>query len=317
MTGINFASQCRLSLAGRVPRAALAAAALLTAMSSAGEAASGQDPEVIGRMSGIDVSSDEIRAYLQTLGAQDRAALAKDPAALSQVVRAYLARRAVLKEAVAKKWDQQPTIKAQLDRAREQALIELYLDSVSHPPDGFPTDAEVKAAYDANKAAFEVPRQFRLAQIYLVAPKEADKETGAKARTRLDEVVRKLKQKGADFAAVARAESDDKQSGQQGGEIGWLIENQMVPGIRSAVGVLAKDGISEPIRLDDGWHLIKLLETKPASIRPLAEVRESIVVQLRAERARANRQAYLTKLLEQNPPTINELALPKVLATAK
>jgi len=317
MTGINFVARCRLSLAGRVPRAALAAAALLAAMSSAGEAASGQDPEVIGRMSGIDVSSDEIRAYLQTLGAQDRAALAKDPAALSQVVRAYLARRAVLKEAVAKKWDQQPMIKVQLDRAREQALIELYLDSVSHPPDGFPTDAEVKAAYDANKAAFEVPRQFRLAQIYLVAPKEADKETEAKARTRLDEVVRKVKQKGADFAAVARAESDDKQSGQQGGEIGWLIENQMVPGIRSAVGALAKDGISEPIRLDDGWHLIKLLETKPASIRPLAEVRESIVAQLRAERARANRQAYLTKLLEQNPPTINELALPKVLATAK
>jgi hypothetical protein len=48
----------------------------------------------------------------------------------------------------------------------------------------------------------------------------------------------------------------------------------------------------------------------------LAEARESIATQLRADRARANRQAYLTKLLEQNPPTINELALPKVLAKA-
>ena len=139
----------------------------------------------------------------------------------------------------------------------------------------------------------------------------------SKARKKLDEVVVKLKQKGADFAAIARADSDDKQSGQQGGEIGWLTESQIVPGIRSAVSTLAKEGVSEPIRLDDGWHLIKLLETKPASTRPLAEVRESIVLQLRAERSRANRQAYLTKLLEQNPPTINELALPKVLATAK
>jgi len=319
MTGIHVLalSLSRLSLFRRIPHAVLALAALLAAMSSGAEAAPSQEAEVIGRMSGIDVSSDEIRAYLVTLAPQDRAVLAKDPAALSQVVRAYLARRAVLKEALAKKWDQQPMIKAQLDRAREQALIELYLDSVSHPPDGFPTDVEVKAAYDANKAAFEVPRQFRLSQIYLVAPTEADKETEAKARKKLDEVVRKLEQKGADFSAIARADSDDKQSGQQGGEIGWLTENQIVPGIRSAVNGLAKDGVSEPIRLDDGWHLIKLLETKPTSTRPLAEVRESIVAQLRAERSRASRQAYLTKLLEQNPPTINELALPKVLATAK
>jgi len=91
----------------------------------------------------------------------------------------------------------------------------------------------------------------------------------------------------------------------------------MVPGIRGPVTVLAKDGISEPIRLDDGWHLIKLLEVRAASTRPLAEVRESIASQLRADRTRANRQAYLSKLLEQNPPTINELALPKVLAKAK
>src|SRR5260370_844924 len=140
MIGIHFSalSLSRLSVARAV-------AVLLSAMSPGAEAGSSQDAEVIGRMSGIDVSSDEIRSYLQTLAPQDRAVLAKDPAALSQVVRAYLARRAVLKEALAKKWDQQPLIKAQLDRAREQGLIELYLDSVSHPPDGFPTDAEVKA----------------------------------------------------------------------------------------------------------------------------------------------------------------------------
>jgi peptidylprolyl isomerase len=316
MTRIHFSTLSRLLLALRIPHAAVAAAALLPAMSSGGEAPSSHPPEVIGRMSGIDVSSDELRAYLESLGAQDRAMLAKDPAALSQVVRAYLARRAVLKEAQAKKWDQQPTIKAQLDRAREQGLIELYLDSVSRPPDGFPTDAEVKAAYEANKAAFEVPRQFRLSQIFLVGPAETDKEGVSKARQKLDQVVAKLKQKGADFAAIARTDSDDKESAPRGGEIGWLTESQMVPGIRSAV-TLAKEGVSEPIRLDDGWHLLKVLETKPAFTRPLAEARESIATQLRADRARANRQAYLTKLLEQNPPTINELALPKVLAKAK
>src|SRR5260370_20181838 len=119
MIGIHFSalSLSRLSVARAV-------AVLLAAMSPGAEAGSSQDAEGIGRMSGIDVSSDEIRSYLQTLTPQDRAVLANDPAALSQVVRAYLARRAVLKEALATQCEQQPLIKAQLDRAPEQALLE-------------------------------------------------------------------------------------------------------------------------------------------------------------------------------------------------
>ena len=304
------AGQFRIALAS-------AAGALLASISAQAAAPSSEPAEVVGRMSGIDVSSEEIRAYLETLTLQERAALSKDPAALAQLVRAYLARRTVLKEAQAKKWDQQPANRAQLDRAREEALIDLYLDSISRPPDTFPSEAEVQAAYEANKAAFQVPRQFHLAQIYVAAPQGTDKEAEAKARRKVEELSRRLKQKGTDFAAVARAESEDKHSAAQGGEIGWLSEQQMVPGIRGPVTALTKDGISEPIRLDDGWHLIKLLEMRAASTRPLAEVRESIASQLRADRTRANRQAYLSKLLEQNPPTINELALPKVLAKAK
>src|SRR5260370_7687618 len=144
MIGIHFSalSLSRLSVARAV-------AVLLAAMSPGAEAGSSQDADVIGRMSGLYVSSDEIRSYLQTLAPQDRAVLAKDPAPLSQVVRAYLARRAVLKEALAKKWDQQPLIKAQLDRAREQGLIELYLHSLSHPPPRSPTHAPVQPPYDA------------------------------------------------------------------------------------------------------------------------------------------------------------------------
>jgi len=224
-----------------IPRAA-AAVALLAATCS--QAESSQSSEVIGRVSGIDVSSEEIRWYIETLSAQERAALAKEPAALAQVVRAYLAQRAVLKEARAKKWDQQPTIKAQLDRAREQALIELYLESVSRPPDGFPSDSELQATYDANKAAFEAPRQLRLAQIYVAVPKEIDKETELKARRKVEAITQKLKQKGSDFAAIARSESEEKESAPQGGEIGWLTEAQMVPGIRGAATTLAKDGVS-------------------------------------------------------------------------
>src|SRR5262249_8342274 len=150
-----------------------------------------------------------------TLSPQEQAALSKDPALLSQVVRTYLARLAVLKEARAKKWDQDPAVKAQLDRVRDQALTELYLQSVSKPPESYPTEAEIQAAYDANRAALAVPREYHVAQIFVAVAKGADKATEERASKRADEIAKKLK-KGADFAATARAESDEKAGGQRG-----------------------------------------------------------------------------------------------------
>jgi parvulin-like peptidyl-prolyl isomerase len=287
-------------------RAGLVLAAL-TALACSRSAAA----DVVARVGDTDVSTEELRAYVDTLEAPERSALARDPALLSQVVRAYLARQAVLKEAQARKWDQRPEVKPQLDRLREQALTEIYLQAVSRPPDAYPSDAEVRAAYDANRKAFDVPRQFRVAQIFVSAA--GDKEKAERARARLDDVAKNLAAKGADFAAVARSDSDDKDAAARGGEIGWLTEAQMVAGVRATVVALQKGGVSAPVRLDDGWHIVKVLDVKEPSTRALPEVREALVARLRGERAKANRQAYLAKLLEQHPPAINELALSKAL----
>jgi peptidylprolyl isomerase len=271
----------------------------------------------IARAGSVELSAEEVRALVGSLSSREQEAVAKDPALLTQVVRAYLSRKALLAEVTAKKFDQQASVKAQLDRAREQQLLDLYLDSVSTPPAGYPGDAELQAAYDANKKALELPRQLRVAQIYVALPKSADKAIEEKAKKKLDDLAKKLKSKGADFAAIARTESEDAQTAGRGGEIGWLTEEQMVGGIRSAATALAKDAVSEPVRLDDGWHVLKLLDSRPAGPRPLADVREALVSQLRTAKGRELRQAYVAKLVEQNPPVVNELALSKVLQKAK
>ena len=264
--------------------------------------------DVVARVGGTSISVDEVRAYLGTLPPAERAALGKDPALLSQAVRSYLVRRLVLKEARERKFDQRPETRERLERAHDAALAELYLQSLAEAPEGFPSEAELEAAYEANKAAFLVARQYRLAQIFIAAAK-GDKEAEAKGQARLAEVAKKLKARGADFAALAREHSDTKGEAENGGEIGWLPEPQIVPEIRQAVAGLAKDGLAEPIRLDDGWHIVKLLDTKPAGSRPLAEVRDGLAEQLRQKRAQAVRQAHLNRLLQENPTAINELAL--------
>jgi hypothetical protein len=269
--------------------------------------------EVIARVGTSDVTADEVRAVIATLDARQQAALAHDPALLSQAVRTMLANRLLLKEARAKKWDQQPAVAAQLERARDNLIVEGYLQSLSAPPDSFPSELEIKAVYDANATAFLVPRRFQLAQITVALAKDADKTAEDKARKKLDDVLKKVRQPAANFAALAKSESDDGDSAEKGGEIGWLTESQLRPEIRSQVAGLAKSAVTEPVRLDDGWHILKLLDSEASHTRPLAEVRAALVQRIRAERAEANQRAYVAELFKQSPPIINELALSKLL----
>lgn len=277
------------------------------------EAPAVKSGEVIARVGDSDVTADQVRATIQLLDARQQAALARDPALLSQTVRAILANRLVLKEATAKKWEQQPAVIAQLARARESLIVESYLQSVTAPPDSFPSEAEIKSVYEANASALLVPRRFRLAQVVVAVPRDADKAAEDTARKKLDDVVKKVKQPGADFGAIAHSSSEDSASAERDGEIGWVNEPDIRPEIRGQVTGLPKAGLTDPIRLDDGWHILKLLDTEAAHTRPFAEVRDTLVQRMRAERIEANRRAYVAELLKQTPPVVNEIALSKLL----
>jgi parvulin-like peptidyl-prolyl isomerase len=295
----------------RLGAAALAAALAFPAMAAR---AADSGSEVIARIASIEVTTADLRSYIAALDPRDQAALARDPTLLSQSVRQLLASKLVLNEALAKKWDQQPAVAQQLERVRQGAIVETYLQSVAKVPDDFPSDTDLQSAYDANKTAFLQPRQFDIAHIFIAVDKNADKATQDKARKRVDDIQKKLKQKDADFSAIAASESDDPATAKRGGEIGWIAEAQVTPELRKQVAGLAKDGIGDPVQLDDGWHIVKLIDTKAAYTRPLSEVRDQLTDQLRRERAAVERRNYLTKLLQASPPAINELALTKVLA---
>jgi len=269
--------------------------------------------EIVARVGGSDVTADEVRSTIALLDARQQAAMARDPALLSQTVRAILANRLVLKEATAKKWDQQPAVVAQLARTRESLIVDSYLQSVTMPPDNYPGEADIKNVYEANASAFLVPRRFRMAQIVVALAKDADKAAEEAARKKLDDIVKKTRQPGADFGALARASSDDAATAERDGEIGWVAEPDLRTEIRARVTGLPKSGIADPIRLEDGWHILKLVDTEASHTRPLAEVREALVQRIRTERVEANRRAYVAELLKQTPPVVNEIALSRLL----
>lgn len=288
-------------------------ALILIAAASPLAAQSAPAPDgIIARIGDLQVSAGDVKASLAALGTQDGAAIRNDPSLLNQVVRSLLVQRILLREAEAGGYDKKPEVAAQLARAREVALTESYLQSVSTPPETYPSEAELKAAYDTARPSIGVPKSWRLAQIFIAVPKDADKATADDAQARLDAVRKNLKSNPADFAKLASVHSEEQASANRGGEIGWLAETQIQPGIRERLGSLKVDSISDPIRLDDGWHIVKVLDAREPYTPTLDQIRGQLVTQLRAERTRENSQAYLARLLQENPLAINELALDQI-----
>lgn len=276
------------------------------------------DKAIVAKVGDIEVRAGEIRGWLQGLDESQREAAKLQPSLLTEAVRTLLVQRLVLQEADAKKWADRPEVAAKIERQRGSIVAESYLRSVAEPEPGYPSDDDLKKAYDAAGDALMVPRRFRLAQIFIAAPATDDAKAKTAKEAEVAEVKKKLAAAGADFAAIARAHSEEATSAGKGGEIGWLGENVVQSGIRDEIVKLQKGGVSSAIRLPDGWHVVKVLEREEPRKLTFEEVKPRLTEKLREQKAQAASQAYLAKLLRDHPVVINEIELPKVLgASAK
>lgn len=300
-------------LPGRI--AAVAALALVVVTGSA-IGADKLPAGVIARMGDVELKTDELKALVDALPPDARAQVAANPAALDRVVRNEMIRRALAAEARAKGWDKRPEVVAQMDRAREVALVAAYMNSVARPPETFPSDAEIKAAYEQNAASLTTPKQYRISQIFVLAPPETDKAGVAKALAKATDLAERAKKKGADFAALAKASSEHADSAGKGGDMGYVADGNLIPELRDPIAAMKKGDIVGPIKTQAGWHVIRLEDVREKGVRPLAEVRDQIANSLRLRRAQETEQAYLTVMTNRTPVTINEAELPRLQPAA-
>jgi hypothetical protein len=121
--------------------------------------------EVVAAFGKAELHASELRKLLAAQPSAVRDQATASPAALERIVRTEMFRRALAAEARAKGWDKRPEALERMELAREQALVSSYVDGLARPAADFPSDKEVREAYEANKAEFTVPRQFRVAQI--------------------------------------------------------------------------------------------------------------------------------------------------------
>ncbi len=269
--------------------------------------------EVIGRLNEKDIKAGEIRPFLENINPAERQALASNPSVLNQSVRMILLQRVLLEEALAAGHDKDPKFKEQLKRLQDAAVAESYLQSVTQIPEGFPSEAEIKAVYEARKAELIVPKSYNVSQIYVALLANASKEAAETAKARIDAAAKKVKAAGADFAAIAKSDSEAVQNAGAGGLVGWVAENNLQPEIRSTIEKMSKSAVSDPIKMTDGYYIVKVNDIRESYTATLEEVRPRLTELLRAQRQRANREAYMGQIARDNPIAIDELSLSKLL----
>lgn len=121
--------------------------------------------EVVAAFGGVELRASDVRKLLSAQPPAEREQQLRAPAALDRLVRTELFRRALAAEARAKGWDQRPEAIERMERAREQALVSSYADGLARPAADYPTEQDLRAAYESSKAEFTAPKQYRVAQI--------------------------------------------------------------------------------------------------------------------------------------------------------
>jgi peptidyl-prolyl cis-trans isomerase D len=145
-----------------------------------------------------------------------------------------------------------------------------------------PASAEIERTYNNNIDQYTTPEQVRASHILLKTEGKDDATVKAKA-----EEVLKQARSGADFAALAKKYSEDEASAKQGGDLDYFGKGRMVPEFDQVAFSLEPGKISDLVKTQYGYHIIKVVDKKPSTTRTLQEVRQQIADQLAYERAQA------------------------------
>jgi peptidyl-prolyl cis-trans isomerase C len=239
-----------------------------------GSAATTPAAATVVTVNGTKINQTMVDTFVQAVTGKPAAEATKEQrdALLEQLVNMTLAAQAAEKDALGK----DPEVQARLDLLRTQVLAEAASDKYAkaHPV----SDDEVKAEYDQQVA--KLPKEYKARHILV------ESQDAATA------IIKDL-EGGADFAKIAKAQSKDPGSAQNGGDLGWFSGQSMVKPFTDALTTLDKGATTKtPVQTQYGWHVIQLEDTRAPEAPAFDDVKEQ--VKMLAQRKKL--QSYLDEL---------------------
>ena len=136
-------------------------------------------------------------------------------------------------------------------------------------------DSDIEAYYNSHLDQYKVEDRAHVEHILFKTIGKTDAEV-TEIRQQAEDVLNKIKH-GANFEDMAKKYSEDDATKPKGGDLGWIVKGQTVPAFQQAAFSLPKGTVSDLVKTEYGFHIIKVLDRETAHTKPLAEVRDQIV----------------------------------------
>jgi peptidyl-prolyl cis-trans isomerase C len=249
-------------------RAGFLAAALGLLLVAAGPVAAQDKDPLIATVNGTEIHQSDLAVAEEEAGQLPP----MSPDAKKDYLVQFMADMILVsKAAEAKKMGDGADFKRKIAFARNKLLMEQLLQSVGK--EALTDEATHKVYDDAVKQLGE--QQEVHARHILIRAAPGDDKAGKEAEDKIKAVIERLK-KGEDFAKVASDVTEDPSGKANGGDLGYFSKEQMVPEFSDTAFKLEKGQISEPVKTQFGWHVIKVEDKRAKAVPKFEEVKPQI-----------------------------------------
>ena len=159
------------------------------------------------------------------------------------------------------------------------------------------TDADAKTFYEKNPDKFKRGESVRASHILIRVSEKAPEEEKQKARARIDAVLKRARS-GEDFAVLAREHSQDG-SAAQGGDLNYFVKGRMVQPFDQVAFSLKNNEISDVVTTEFGYHIIKVVDHKPAGPVPFDEVSDNIKQYLSEQKKQETAKSFIDSIKQK------------------
>ena len=249
-------------------RAGFLAAALGLLLVAAGPVAAQDKDPLIATVNGTEIHQSDLAVAEEEAGQLPP----MSPDAKKDYLVQFMADMILVsKAAEAKKMGDGADFKRKIAFARNKLLMEQLLQSVGKEA---LTDEATHKVYD--EAVKQLGEQQEVhARHILIRAAPGDDKAGKEAEDKIKAAIERLK-KGEDFAKVASDVTEDPSGKANGGDLGYFSKEQMVPEFSDTAFKLEKGQISEPVKTQFGWHVIKVEDKRAKAVPKFEEVKPQI-----------------------------------------
>jgi len=287
---------------------------VLAGILSAGSAIAADESQILIDGPEVDLTVEDITMALATVPADVRKLLVTNRGKLREVMDTTYITKVAAYRAREQGLDKTPEVKAQIWSRTENILAKATVDSVVAAAGEPDYEMAAKEYYQAH--ADKYVAQEAVAASHILIGIEGTSE--ADALQRITELRARIVKGDITFEEAARQYSADKKSAAAGGALGRFGRGQMVKPFEDAAFALAEKGaLSEPVKSEFGYHLIRLDGRFPAGQLPLEQVKGKIIEELKKRRHSEIREQYLIEIRDDSRVKLNEDAIKGVFDGAE